>query len=666
MDRYSHRRGSGNDGVPKPPFRHRWSIQTPGYFHDLGVADGIAYMATDGAVAAIRLRDGVTEWFQPCPPSRYGGSMDVGEDSIFVFDHGPARVTEFDRRTGRIRWQKDLPKMAQHTYRDGVLFLGWERQKKAFTYAAIDVKTKQPRWVRPMASTPPAYPYRAMSTPRAVFVEGFDYPLDIETGNDIPGHEPLPHSVQAVYGEIALVHGASGWEARDAGSGALLWRNDRLGFTSSIIVHGDNFAFRNEEGVIALDPRTGKVVWDYPLKPKPVPSSSLFFRKPHPFWDPREGEMASLGDTLWVQDTMVHALDLSGNRRWRTARLNGIDAVWSDGDVVAMREDNRLFGYAAGELEPAPRGEAARRRWAEEMAPRHQGLDPWERKRMSDLGEDAFDALFAAARKPLEPPHYLEQALFEAVGPQASHKLVTALSMTIDREWRARLIQMMRYTKDPDVTGPRVLDELLALPLSDWPGNKALDAVLASEYEPAALHLWKAYEDPDSAPSVREAILWKIAGLGPWAAGKVAEEIRARPLRPEHWPDVRRVVAERDIEHALEAVFALTDKEAPWYRGKKDKWAMEVNFPRGVTPFAMRGTEVICLTRPDAMETGAADYSFSLSLKDEIQDEYAEGTTLQIMVGRVWGPRAGHWIAVFVRKVQGAWVPVGRTLVAIS
>lgn len=623
-------------------------MEIPGYFRDIREMNGVAYVVTDQVVTAVRLLDGSTEWTYSWPKEGSGGSLELGEESLFVFMECEAshEVYEFDRRTGEVTWRKQLPENSQHAYRNGVLFTGWDTKGSRPTYAAIDARTKQPLWARPGIRSSAARRPHGLLTSRAVILESPDalaVALDVESGEERwrVGHQL--GAIYTVFEEIVLLMEEKGVVARDSATGGELWKNETI-CAWDAAVHGGNFVVRFQDRLIAFDPPTGKIVWEYPLKWENTVDSAPFTTTR---WKTSEGDMVALAGTLWVQDTLTHALDANGNRRWRTARLNGTDPVWTDGARLVTRKGGGLYGYTAGEAEPVPRGTAERRGWAEEMAPRFSGLDPWERKRMSDLGEDAFDALFAVARKGRKPASDLESALWHSIGPAAASQIANAFSATIDPEWQKHLLHMMRLAKSPEAFGPSLLAELQTRPLSEWGRGGLIATLLQFGYAPAAPLLWNAFENDVTASSVKGDILWQISKSSPWAAGKVAERIRTRTLRLDHWPDTTRT-AESDVERALEAVFALCDKG-----GVK----LEVTYPDGVEPFAMRGSENVCLCQAGAFESGDAEDRLSLIVLGDIQEEYPEGAELPIEIRFRMG--IGSEIAT-MRKVQGEWVPIGK------
>lgn len=648
---------------PSVAFRHMWTVFARGRIRSWVVEDGIAYVLSDGAVAAIRLHDGHTLWSQHGGKKFGEGWIVVEPDVVFVAYRRERWIdfeelfAAFDRKTGARRFKRKVASIKLRDVFDGVIY-SVDRRGRA---SAVDFSTGKVRWKR-FVLPYPSLNYPSLNANGDVLLVCLRYcpkfALDARTGQELWRTEEKgigPYVFTA--GLMVLLQGDE-FVARNPRTREELWRCPSLERADSFVL-GDLWILEDGHEVVAIELQSGKIAWR-----RWINSTEMSRENRLP-----SGRSARVGELVLIQKEGIHAIDQDGRLQWRSERLKGLAPMGDDGEVLAMADEDKIHGYVREAEDPVPTDRKACRHRIEEMVRRFEALDPWEREILDAMRPDSFDALLNGILERHRSDTGLEALAFRALTEDRLGTVVEAFLRDIE-VWRIvegeipdldfiskkhfLFAEWLAAPEFRDFAAPYLLKALKGLPPKDW-GSESLahpivETLIEMGYEPAIEWLAKGMDDERVAETFRRHLFATLASMGPQAATVVADRARRQEIHREHWPDVSRP-AETELERAVEAAFAASPLTSR---------STLLDFPEGMPPFAMRGSRSICHTQyepPEEHEYVSAkrrQAQIGISIIDA--DRLEEGGTVRIMVSAYWGPTSAVTWEVWVERFDDIWI----------
>ena len=307
-----------------------WRHTLPGPTHraaPIRHGDKLLYSVTDdnlrgnAGVYSIDSTAGHREWHVPTDTS-VKNAVAVGEDGLAVATSVAGRVHGFDAGSGRLLWNRDLPRYpGRWIYTSPVIAGGTVYTGGKAGYGAYDVKTGEEHW------------YTTLTTP-----VGSGDPV-----GDGWGSFPSP----LVFGGLLITHlSGRGIVALDRANGKIAWETP-LGithyFSSPVMADGLIVSGVEFRQLAALDPESGEVVWQGEVLDAQYPTQVLVDGE-RMYVTTNQGRIRCLGltpqEAFWSVQAGNDLLDMNPFRR-------GVRSMWA---APARYRDLLVVGGIDGQL----------------------------------------------------------------------------------------------------------------------------------------------------------------------------------------------------------------------------------------------------------------------------------------------------------------------------
>lgn len=226
--------------------------------------------------------------------------------------------------------------------------------------------------------------------------------------------------------------------ARQAASGKVLWRSPCAGPVDCGAAIDEKFIGMGSGQIVGLEGKTGKTLWSLP----------------YPKDDSHYGSFVS--GYLFAHSKMI---DPDGNVLITFDRDTDIgQPCWTDGTNLVSLDHNRLFRFRTGQMPPLPQGVKARKTEVEGLLAHIGELDSQERKRLVQLGDDAFgpvlQAFEQACKTDDEDSDHLFSILDRLCRPEHCPALIRALKEmpTTNSDMRRLYSALIRVGNASEVT----------------------------------------------------------------------------------------------------------------------------------------------------------------------------------------------------------------------
>ena len=376
--------------TPEPPYRREQTaiVGQDGYSDTFTVEADCAYVSSAQKLFAIKLPTFQRQWEVPVAEKQRITVLKVHQGVVYAMsdtDGQPACLEALEQATGKRLWRVETGRigvaMALH---EGQLFYLCRDGR----VTCLELSTRRPLWESEKLSDDTWSETGKLAVADdalAVNVGSATSCLDFATGRTLwkETKSYLFSAPLVTTSDVVWVPVEGGSVGRNAKSGRILWRSR----------HSPSHFARNYEGkllglndsLVLLEPKTGKSIWEVSL-----PSRYVSF-----------SEKATLvRGQIFVRDDsgVVSQFDPTGRRVWssETAEAAIPLPVWSDGKSLVSFDGRRLFRYVKGEESPLPSETSARRALAEDLVERFEELDGPGRKRLAELGDEAFEPVLAA------------------------------------------------------------------------------------------------------------------------------------------------------------------------------------------------------------------------------------------------------------------------------
>ncbi|MDR3689845.1 MAG: PQQ-binding-like beta-propeller repeat protein [Fimbriimonas sp.] len=301
----------------------------------------------NGRLYCLDLKTGRSLWSMPS--SSDGGPIAIAGNLIFA-SLAPRSVSAISISEHRRIWTSTRPKTSEHG--------GWSAR-----FASIV----------------------ADSNGLVVNVGETSYGLDERTGRILWSwpHSSMLGTAFPVLRGVVWVEDDTGSVAIEIKSGRVLWHSTS-GYGDYGGVCGPWFVGLNSGVLSAYDPISGRVAWSHDVGPRNESGGSQFG--------------SFVGNRLFARGiTRVAIYTPGGKEVWGGPSEQAFPRpVWSDGTQLVAFDGQRLLRYVHGSAPSIPTGQAERRALAADLVSRFDQLDDADKKRVADLGHDAFEPLLKA------------------------------------------------------------------------------------------------------------------------------------------------------------------------------------------------------------------------------------------------------------------------------
>jgi outer membrane protein assembly factor BamB len=467
---------------------------------------------------------GRVEWQFKCPVHEAPGALANENGSIYVTtgQYGTDSSGHFiclDSATGKARWS--LPRTGDASpidVQNGIAYLGM----KPTTLSAIDLNTRKVRWTHafPKSSDRDAFGSGQVTTVTAsggavvVNVGNVTYGLTKKSGQRIWKQEGsyVFHSNIVVYNGIACVPSESGICGISVNTGRLLWRSEAVQSEFTVVI-GDIFVVLGRGKVDGISPTSGKVLWTHIVGPEGMSGGNQF--------------ESVVANTVFVRGMDNAAIyNASGKELWSApSKLAYPPPVWTDGTTLVTFDGARINSYIHSKQSPLPTDPAAKQALAIKMMLAFDTLDDIEKKRLIDIGPEAFRPVlkgFIAACHAYDAKgegqtsmslYERYHAIGEVLNALAKSADTNALVGALTEEKKAsaakpELLALLSQVGDPKVVTPYFLKEIEGF---KTPGFEMYESntYVARQYivnstDPRAVaFMLKQLKDPHGDPTLR-------------------------------------------------------------------------------------------------------------------------------------------------------------------
>lgn len=519
-----------------PPLKMVWKKEIQNQLENVAVTRKHVYFGTFHDYGAMDRETGEILFVQPNGEKHFGAHVAFSGDTLYV-SIGQRGLLACDPKTGDVRWSvPGKPYGIEPLVADGCVFTTLQ---EGFM-SAVGIKEHKPLWTvdlrRPQRKTPDDS--SRMSGPSVL--------AQLDSNRVLVGTNDA---------EVFCLN---------ALTGKRLWKTSfklpayGVGEISSIVV-GPQLLVSNEEGIAALEPDTGRVLWHFTKEEDPFrhlllgPEGTVFALAGS---GTLYGLNATTGELLWSQrlskaispdmgpmvlgdscvlvgiEDSLQAISSKGKALWAWKFLDKFDNspfFVSGGEVVIAKWRN-FYRYIPG-LPPGPPADPeARRALARELATRLDKLNSEEIRLLESLGDEAFEVLFSISQKNLYGDALVALALI--MQPKHTASILELLKKTDDNKKggqgsaRASIFRILagegfgrpfncpaRDRSDPDLFLPYVLREL-----EEGERNagfeSALNYISRSSHPDALSFLKKSLRNPKASQVLRQTAYENLARTG--------------------------------------------------------------------------------------------------------------------------------------------------------
>jgi outer membrane protein assembly factor BamB len=519
--------------APNPPYRRieTTTLFPDRYFTGFAVRGSTLYAGQDKNCYAYNLVSMKRLWsFTPDSEESIMG-LALGANRVYVACGPEYKKTKADliclnAATGKRVWR--LPRSTRSQvvkFRDGVVYTSLEQG----TVSAISAVNHHVIWTAKL----PRSNNLGIVNVDSILVEPQGIAVScgpITSGIDpSTGRVTWQHSGEQTFGDsligtqgIVLVRGSPGSVALDILSGRERWRSAAGGDASTIF--GTRIAVLGDGEVSVIDPMTGRVSWSHRVGD----SDSLG----------GVGQLCvAFGNKLFVSGTSRSVIyDMAGREIFSASIPVGFaKPIWTNGVVLATFDDHQVMRYVHGSATTALISPAKRRRLAERLASNFFLLDNFDKKRLEDLGPDAFEPLLRAyiatcahynslpEEKSLPVYERLESMgdiLEKVAGTANVESIIRALAHERTGSTAASvLLKLLAKYGDPKVVTPYFLRELDGVPPPSFETYDSTTYIarsyLANSKDPRAVaFMIKKLNDPKAETELRFQAYVNLARTG--------------------------------------------------------------------------------------------------------------------------------------------------------
>ena len=523
--------------TPLPPYKR---IETTQIFQQFGdprytVKGNHLFVSANYSCTSYAMPGGRVEWQFKCPVHEAPGALANENGSIYVTtgQYGselPGHLFCLDSATGKVRWS--LPRTGDTSpidVRSGIAYLGM----KSMSLSAIDLRTHKALWNHAFPKPPDRDSFGSgqVTTVTAsggavvVNVGNVTYGLTKKSGQGIWKQENsyVFHSNIVVYNGIACVPSESGICGISVNTGRLLWRSEAVQSEFTVVI-GHIFVVLGRGKVDGISPTSGKVLWTHVVGPEGMSGGNQF--------------ESVVANTVFVRGmdnaAIYHA---SGKELWSApSNLAYPPPVWTDGTTLVTFDGARINSYVHSKELPLPTDPKTRRALAIKMMSAFDSLDDTEKKRLIDLGSEAFRPVlsgFIAAchaydAKPdgetsmslYDRYHSIGEVLNALAKVADTDALIGALTLEKKAKTaKPELLTLLSQVGDPKVVTPYFLKEIEG---SKTPGFEMYESntFVARQYivnssDPRAVaFMLKQLRDPHGDPTLRKEGYVNLARTG--------------------------------------------------------------------------------------------------------------------------------------------------------
>jgi outer membrane protein assembly factor BamB len=513
-----------------PSLKKLWStpLPTEEYVQDLAVSGERVYVSTStlgsasspSSLVVLDRASGKILWTLP-RKSRVNSAVAVEGNTIFTA-LAPGQVSAVHAGNKKVLWTIQLPKSKpnEDEVRSIISGKGWLVVSAGNQAHGIDLVTRKLIWT--------------------------ESPSYLSFGSRL---------VQAA--GVVWVPLEGGSVGRDVQTGKVLWRQPDFNYSEYGGVFSGMFVGLDKGELVALNPKTGEVLWRHVVGPKGTSGGAQY------------GGIA--GGLLYARgiDSAV-IVNAKGEALWKGKdEASPPKAVWGDGKVLVCFDGERLLRYVAGAGGEIPKDQEARRKLAREMVARFKELDQSEQAQLVELGDDAFEPLLAAfvetwtaydkvgGKGDTYPLYSRAQDLGALLGKvtkagRADDLLRTLEAVPAESSAKPLLLSLLARYGDPATVTPYMLKELEGV---KTPGFElyqsstfvARSYIAASSDPRAVAFMIKQLQDPTADSVVRFEAYVNLARTG-------GEEGLKAVLAERNHRQLLRPLAERALSRLNQAV----------------------------------------------------------------------------------------------------------------
>ena len=525
---------------PSPPFVREWTHVfdgSIGYREVPQVVGDVAYFTRGGALVAFDLPARKEKWsWKPRDEERAGGyTVDGGTVYVTTQEGWPAptgRLVALDTESGSLLWSVGKAGEAGPVTVEGGILYTMMTLREIW---AVDLKTRKPVWKSDLL-TDEKSERRGIDLRKAPIVAGGklfittgetkSFALDLATGKEVWrvddsysfGQTPI------VQGGVVVVSSSRGAAAKDVRTGEDLWAKG-VSMTDFAGVFDGRFVFFSSGEVIAVDPRTGEVVWRDRIGDENVSGGNQYG--------------VAMGDVLIVRsiDETV-AYSTAGQRLWSLPKNHGLmRPIWHDGERFICAGYMRLLGYGPGTYPPLPKNTEERTALAVKMSEDFELLDDAELERLKALGHEAVLPLADEMVKQgvlyerYSSDEELDSYRFYSVvidisrilsqvfkGKETLGMVERAASLPEDNLAKGQLLALIARLGDADLSAPKFLKQFDGVPVReiklDGEMGSPLRSIASSSLPEAVDFMISLLQDEDADKRVRELAYVNLARVG--------------------------------------------------------------------------------------------------------------------------------------------------------
>lgn len=529
--------GIAQADAPPPPYRLAASVSVsePSFGESYIVTDDRIYLATRENVIALDPKSMKVLWSVPVAKGKeYLGHLAVDRGVLYVATnsgHGSVRshLVALNPTSGKTLWtfEREGP-TSEMAFENGRVYL----MSEAKTLACLDLASRAVLWRTSSTCEHPNVKEARLCLSDSSVIVNYDSItscVDKETGL-VRWAEPQSYlwsTSPIASGDTVWIPAKKGSVARNARTGQVLWRNPHSPSRFAAIFGGRFVGL--DQHLVCLDSRTGEEVWTLNL-PSDGTTGSEFATivDDHLFVDSAARitlVVDGQGKVIWSSDTAERAIPLP---------------AWSDQRHLVSLSRGRLMRFEHGEEPELPTEPEAKVALAKKLASQFDLLDASGRKRLRDLGPEAFQPTLTAFVSSVESDKY-------GADPSELYEILEAIS----RPANAPAIRDV-LRKAPAESSPlRQLFEILSKigePSEDVPfciaevervrglGEPISYIFLAEQYlfqsshPQAVAYMLSQLEDPTSP--LRQSAYYNLAGTGgPKELQAVLAKRKARKLQ---------------------------------------------------------------------------------------------------------------------------------------
>ena len=518
---------------PAPPYRRLdTTVPFSDKFQSGTATDGsVLYVGQNKDCFAYEMTTMKQLWHYRRPEGEAVMGLALAKGSIYLvtepdYQKTLAHLYCLNAKTGKVSWS------LKRTSSSGVVKVSGNRLYTSLSpgiVSAIDLTTRKPVWNSkvdaPQESMRQGVISLAIGADAIAVCNGTQLlGLNLASGKimwKVPGTE-LNGDTLMVSGDRVIVTGYGSADAYQLKTGKPLWTSPHAG-TPADIFRTSLVSLRS--GVLsAVRLSDGHELWSHQIGDGNVIGGGMYIVK--------------VGDSIFMDGPSGPGVfDGQGHEVWSGPKDSSLPKpIWTDGRLLVCFDGQRVVRYVHGVEASLPTDTAARRALAAKMTASFGKLDDADKKRLTQLGHDAFEPVLKAyltagkaydakgdegsSFAQYEQYHAMGDILKKIAGRSDTHDLIQALAgQKRGSSASTLLLTLLAQFGDPKEVTPLFLREIDGVKTPGYemyesPTYVARDYIINSSDPRAVAFMLRQLKDPKGDATLRFEAYCHLAGTG--------------------------------------------------------------------------------------------------------------------------------------------------------